>query len=144
VEAKLYLPSLYQDIIDEVPMAKWPRWLRTWCCDRFCCVLDFSSEILNLVLQEKNWMRWYIRKEDFGALLWNPATNRVYELDDEACTVLMALQEGRDFEKVSEEYGVQASGLLMLLAEISKTTEPPVKKYNTKRGDSCNAFKKTR
>jgi hypothetical protein len=137
----LYLPSLHQDLIDEVrnvDQFKQPGDSEAWrlCCDGFCCILDFKKyqNPLDLVSRKKDWMSWYIRKENFGALLWNPATNRVFELDDEAYKVLMTLQEGTGLEKAVKEYGVQASDLYRLLAQISETSEPSV-------GEECDSSK---
>jgi hypothetical protein len=79
-----------------------------------------------LVSKERNkWMSWYIRKEKTGALLWNPDTNRVFELDDEAYNVLMTLQEGTGFEKAIQEHGIKAGDLYTLLAQISEPQEKP-------------------
>lgn len=126
MKAKLYLPRLHQDLIDEVRNVDQFKNLGgeawTLCCDGFCCILNFKYQNpIDLVSRRDEWMSWYIRKEDFGALLWNPKTNRVFELDDEAYKVLMTLQEGTGLEKVVKEYGVQASDLYMLLAQISES-----------------------
>ena len=128
MKAKLYLSKLHQDLIDGVRDVNQFRKLgdsQAWtlCCDGFCCILDFSKyqNPLDLVSRKKHWMSWYIRKEDFGALLWNPDTNRVFELDDKAYQVLMTLQEGTGIEKAVKEHKIKESELHMLLAQISET-----------------------
>ncbi|MFZ6026172.1 MAG: hypothetical protein ACOYYS_00535 [Chloroflexota bacterium] len=130
MEAKLYLAKMHQDMIDGVKnLEEFKRigdaaaW--TLCCDGFCCILDFSKVInrSDLVTRKQDWTSWYIRKEEFGALLWNPDTNRVFELDDEAYKTLMTLQEGTGLEKVTREYGVKAEAIFKLLAQISETPE---------------------
>ncbi len=135
MKAKLYLSKLHQDLIDGVKdLSEFSKlgtpeaW--TLCCDGFCCILDFSKfqHPIDEVAGKKDYMSWYIRKESFGALLWNPATNRVYELDDEAYKVLMTLQEGTGLKKAIREYGVKESDLHMLLAQISETGKPTDKK----------------
>jgi len=143
MKAKPYLLKLHQDLIDGVrdveqfkKLGDQQAW--TLCCDGFCCILDFSKfqNPMDLVSRKKDWMRWHIRKEDFGALLWNPDTNRVFELDDEAYKVLMTLQEGTGLEKAVREYGVRASELHMLLAQISETAEPSRKTCDKEEGKS--------
>ncbi|HLP62633.1 MAG TPA: hypothetical protein VK186_27585 [Candidatus Deferrimicrobium sp.] len=131
MKAKIYLSKLHQDLIDGVKDLNTFKGIGdrlAWnlCCDGFCCILDFRKfqNPLDLVSREKkNWMSWYIRKEKSGALLWNPKTNRVFELDDEAFNVLMTLQEGAGLEKAIQEYGVKESDLYSLLAQISETKE---------------------
>jgi hypothetical protein len=128
MEAKLYLSKLHQDLIDNVKTVEQFKKLGdalAWnlCCDGFCCILDFNkiANPADLISRKPDYMRWYIRKEDFGALLWNPATNKVYELDDEAFKVLMTLQEGTGLEKAVKEHKVKESDLFKLLATISET-----------------------
>ncbi|GJQ60244.1 MAG: hypothetical protein D8M57_15765 [Candidatus Scalindua sp. AMX11] len=139
MKAKLYLSKLHQDLIDAVrdknqfkKLGDQQAWML--CCDGFCCILDFSKfqNPMDLVSRKKDWMSWYIRKEDFGALLWNPDTNRVFELDDEAYKVLMTLQEGTGLKKAVQEYGVRESDLHMLLAQISESTDSCEKTLNKK------------
>lgn len=134
MKAKLYLSSLHQDLIDGVrdvnqfkTLGDQPAW--TLCCDGFCCILDFSKfqDPMDLLSRKKDRTSWHIRKEDFGALLWNPDSNRVFELDDEVYKVLMTLQEGTGLEKAVQEHGVRASDLHMLLAQISEAVDGPKK-----------------
>lgn len=141
MKAQLYMSKLHQDLIDGVKDINQFKRLgdpQAWvvCCDGLCCVLDFNKyqNPIDLVISRKDWTSWYIRKEDFGALLWNPATNRVFELDDEAYKVLMTLQEGTGLKKAVKEYGVKESDLHMLLAQVSETAKPVKNKANKKRG----------
>ena len=129
MKATLYLSKLHQDLIDGVRDVKQFKQIGdplalTICCDGFCCILDFSKfqNPADLVSRKRQSMSWYIRKEDFGALLWNPDTNRVFELDDEAYKVLMTLQKGR-LEKAIKEHGIKPGELHMLLAQISETDD---------------------
>ncbi len=131
MRAKLYLSSLHQDLIDGVQTAEEFKRLgddQAWtlCCDGFCCILDFSKfqNPQDLVAKRQATQGWYIRKEEFGGLLWNPDTNRVFELDSEAFKVLMTLQEGTGTEKAVREHGVSLSDLHKLMAQISETEEP--------------------
>ena len=126
MKAKVYLSELHQDLIDGVTDIEKFRetgdpaaWVL--CCDGLCCILDFSKFInpRDLVSVRENWTKWHIRKEKFGALLWNPDTNRVFELDDEAYKVLMTLQEGTGIEKARKLYNVNDSDIHKLLATIS-------------------------
>jgi len=131
MKAKLYLSKLHQDLIDSVRdieqfkrLGDDPHSLAV-CCDGFCCILDFDKfqDPADLVSRKKDYMSWHIRQEKSGAILWNPATNRVYELDDEAYKVMMTLQEGTGLKKAVQEHGVKESDLYKLLAQISETAE---------------------
>ena len=139
MKSKVYLSSLHQDLIDRVRTEKQFKSLGgaeawTLCCDGFCCILDFSKfqNPADLVTKKRDSLSWYIRKEDFGGLLWNPHTNRVFELDEEAYEVLMTLQEGTGLERAVKQHGVQVGELHTLLAQISDT--PPKKAKAAKKG----------
>ncbi len=141
MRAKLYLSKLHQDLIDGVKdINQFKRigdelaWVL--CCDGFCCILDFSKfqNPMDLVSRKKDYTSFHIRKEKFGALLWNPDTNQVFELDDEAYKVLLTLQEGTGFDKAVKEHGIEASELHMLLAKISETAELSKKTFNKNQG----------
>jgi hypothetical protein len=127
MKANLYLSSLHQDLIDQVRTEQEFKrvgggvaW--TLCCDGFCCVLDFSKfqDPTDLVSAKRDPLRWYIRKEDFGGLLWNPDTNRVFELDDQAYNVLMTLQEGTGLKRALKTHRIQVNELHALLAQVSE------------------------
>ncbi len=139
MKAKLYLSKLHQDLIDGVRDIEQFRKLggnpQAWvlCCDGFCCILDFSKfqNPADLVSKKRDYMSWHIRQEESGAILWNPATNRVYELDEEAYKVMMTLQEGSGLEKAVQEHGLKETDLYKLLAQISETSEPAKKPHKT-------------
>ena len=140
MKAKLYLSSLHQDLIDKVRTEKQFARLgdeQAWtlCCDGFCCILDFSKyqNPADLVSRKQEPMSWYIRREDFGGLLWNPSTNRVFELDQEAFDVLMTLQEGTGMGRVAKKHGIQDAEVHKLMAQISESVEPAKKAKATKR-----------
>ena len=140
MKAKLYLSSLHQDLIDQVRTEKQFARLgdeQAWtlCCDGFCCILDFSKyqNPADLVSRKQDSMSWYIRKEDFGGLLWNPRTNRVFELDQEAYDVLMTLQEGTGMDRAVKKHGIRDAELHTLMAQISESAEPAKKARTAKK-----------
>lgn len=129
MKASVYLSSLHQDLIDNIrteeEFSKIGNAAWTLCCDGFCCILDFSkfTDPRDLVANDPKPMSWYIRREEFGGLLWNPDTNRVFELDKEACDLLLTLQEGTGLERAAKKYGVTAAQVHSLMAQISETSK---------------------
>lgn len=136
MKVELYLESLHQDLIDGAKDVGQARDLerfrrlgdeRAWvlCCDGFCCILDFSKyqDPRDLVSTRPDPRRWHVRREPFGGLLWNPHTNRVFKLDQEAFEVLLTLQEGTGLAKATRDHGVSERDLHLLMAQIAESGE---------------------
>ncbi len=135
MKAEVYLTELHQDLIDGVKDIE--QFRKTGnpealviCCDGFCCILDFSKfqNPIDLVSKREKWLKWHMRKEKFGALLWNPDTNKVFKLDEEAYNLLMTLQEGTGIEKAKELYHKNESDIHLLLSQISDTGKTQIRK----------------
>lgn len=90
-----------------------------------CCVLNFGARIRkeDIVLPIEH-RGFALRKESEGGILWDPVSNSVYTVDDEAYNALVELGRGLSEKEVARRLGTDHSAVKDFVRTLEEIQRP--------------------
>jgi hypothetical protein len=125
---ELFLNEITQEMIDarRISTPAGDGWSgNVW--SKECCILNFMHQRgQEVVLPARGDL--LMRAEPGGGLVWSPATNAVYKVDDEAYRVMRDLDSGYSEREVAKRNKVTLRAVKGLLGKVATALEKASKR----------------
>ncbi|MCE7743678.1 MAG: hypothetical protein GPJ52_00940 [Candidatus Heimdallarchaeota archaeon] len=118
MKIELFLRKINQDrIIEQLKPTKGVdrsvEWIVSW--PKSCCILDFSKVPDSDAVVKPGYL---LREEKVGGMLWDPRSNAVYKLDEEAYHTIIEMEHFKDPAKVAERVGVNEKEVIEFINQL--------------------------
>jgi hypothetical protein len=118
---QLFLNEITQEMIGPRRFQAAAGWVVSW--TKSCCVLNFFQTPEGDI-RPPDRQGLLMRAEPDGGLIWSPATNAVYKIDDEAYKVLRDLDAGHSERETAKRNKVTLGAVKTLLGKVTDTLKP--------------------
>ena len=117
MKVKLFLEHLTQEQFATDLSSNWNG--NVWSVS--CCVVNFGGRPRKAEVKLPGPDRGFaLRREGEGGIFWDPITNGVYTVDEEAYNAILELDRGLSESEVARRIGVKTKDVMKLVRKLNK------------------------